>query len=326
MRIGVIGTGAIVGEFLEAVGQANDVECTVICSRKEENAKIFAEKFGMKKIYTDYNLMLCDRNINFIYIALPNSLHYEYTLKALQKGKNVICEKPFTQTLKETTTLIELAKQKELFLFEAITTLHLPNYKSIKEDLKNIGDLKIIECNFSQYSSRYDLFKQGELPNVFNAKFAGGALSDINIYNLHFVIGLFGKPNDFKYYPNIEKGIDTSGILILQYDTFKAICIGAKDCVSDPHINIQGDKGNINVVGSANSIKDYRFILKTKEPVIKNYQPFDNRMVYEIKAFKEICDNKNYEFCYELLEHSKLVIEIAEKARTNSGIKFPADV
>ena len=121
MKIGTVGTGVIVEEFLNAVSEVENVNCVAVYSRKQETASNLANKFNIKKTYTDYESLLNDKEIEFIYIALPNSLHYEYTLKALKSGKNVINEKPFTSTIEEAETLIKTAKEKKLFLFEAIT-------------------------------------------------------------------------------------------------------------------------------------------------------------------------------------------------------------
>ena len=150
MKIGTVGTGAIVEEFLNAVSEVENVNCVAVYSRKQETASNLANKFNIKKTYTDYESLLNDKEIEFIYIALPNSLHYEYTLKALKSGKNVINEKPFTSTIEEAETLIKTAKEKKLFLFEAITTIHLPNYIKVKESLSKIGKIKLVQCNYSK--------------------------------------------------------------------------------------------------------------------------------------------------------------------------------
>lgn len=73
-----------------------------------------------------------------------------------------------------------------------------------------MGDVKIVQLNYSQYSSRYEAFKQGQIAPVFDPKKAGGALMDLNVYNIHFVAGLFGEPKAVHYYPNMKKGVDTS--------------------------------------------------------------------------------------------------------------------
>lgn len=325
MKIGTIGTGLIVKEFLNVVKEVENVECTAVYSRKEETARTLADKYNVKQIYTDYNALLKDENVNFIYIASPNSLHYEYALKALQNGKNVICEKPFTSTVEEAKSLIDLAKEKNLFLFEAITTLHLPNYNKIKEQIEYLGQLKLVQCNFSQYSSKYDKFLQGEIANVFNPAFSGGALSDINIYNLHFVTGLFGKAKEIKYIANIaENGIDTSGIATLTYDDFICECVGAKDSYSPSFVIIQGTRGYIKLNGPTNQCLSFEIEVGGKVEIY-NEQKFSNRMVYEVINFADIYHNNDLQKCHRLLEHSLSVVETAIIARKDAGIIFPAD-
>lgn len=325
MKIGTIGTGVIVEEFLNAVNEVENVECIAVYSRKEKTARVLADKYKVKQIYTDYDALLNDENVNFIYIASPNSLHYGYALKALQNGKNVICEKPFTSTINEAKTLADLAKEKNLFLFEAITTLHLPNYNKIKKLIGSIGELKLVQCNYSQYSSRYNKFLAGEITNAFNPEFSGGALQDINIYNLHFVTGLFGKAKSVKYAANIaENGIDTSGIVTLKYDDFVCECVGAKDSNSPSFAIIQGTKGYIKLNSPANQCVSFEVGLNG---IIETYneQKFTNRMVYELMDFVNIYNNSDFEKCYKLLEHSLSVVETAVMARKDAGIIFAAD-
>ena len=193
MNVATIGTGFIVDWFLTAVQESANISCVAMFSRKESSARMLADKYEIDKIYTNLDDMLKDEEINFVYVASPNSLHFEHALKALQAGKNVICEKPFTSTVEEFDRLVKEAQDRHLYLFEAIVTAHMPNYLRMKEELPRLGTIRMVQCNFSQYSSRYDKFLQGETPNVFNPEFSGRALADINIYNLHYVIGFFGK-------------------------------------------------------------------------------------------------------------------------------------
>lgn len=120
-------------------------------------------------------------------------------------NKHVICEKPFTSNVNELDELIALAKQQNCLLFEAITNQYLPTFKEIKEKISEIGKISIISSNYSQYSSRYNAFKRGEILPAFDVNKSGGALMDLNVYNIHFVVGLFGAPNKVEYFANIEK-------------------------------------------------------------------------------------------------------------------------
>lgn len=325
MKIGTIGTGSIVEAFLSGVNKVDSSECVAVYSRKLETGRNLADKFLVNKVYTDLDEMLDDTEINFIYVASPNSLHYEYALKALRKNKNVICEKPFVSNLKELETLINTAKEKNLMLFEAITTIHLPNYKILKDHINKIGQLRMIQCNYSQYSSRYDALLAGETPNVFSPKFSGGALQDINIYNLHFTMNLFGKPDSVRYIANKHSnGIDTSGVLILKYPGFISECVGAKDTASENFVYIQGEKGFIHVNG-ANGCKVFTVNTKDETYTI-NQQEEMNALYYEMVDFADIYKNKDYKTCYELLDYSHSVMEVLVTARQDAGIVFDADL
>lgn len=328
MKIATIGTSFITEWFLKAVNEIEDCTCVGIYSRKADTGRAFADKTHVQKVYTDLDEMLHSDEIDFIYVASPNSLHYQYSLQALEAGKNVICEKPFTSTVEELKHLIEVAKAKHLFLFEAITTIHVPNYLAMKEKINLLGDIKIVQCNYSQYSSRYDQFMAGEKPNIFMPEFSGGALMDINIYNTHFIMGLFGKPKDVQYFPNLaENGIDTSGILVFDYGSFKATAVGAKDTKSKNCAQIQGDKGYIYVEGQPSRCHRVEVHLNnTSDVEVIELHDRDVTLYYELIAFNDIVKNADYECCYKKLEYSLSVIEVVHEARKKAGIVFAADL
>lgn len=325
MLVATIGTGFIVDTFLSALNDVEGATCVAIYSRMESTAKPLAEKYNVSKVYTKLEDMLADEAIDFIYVASPNSLHYEHARLALSANKHVICEKPFASNSNELRHLITLAKEKKLFLFEAITTIHLPNFKLAKENINRLGEIKSIQCNYSQYSSRYAQLLAGEMTNVFNPTFSGGALVDINIYNLHFVMRLFGEPVSTSYTANLhENGIDTSGILVLQYDGFIASCLGSKDTNGVNFALIQGEKGYMHVEHGANGCRN---ILMHEADLITeiNMQENDNLLYYELVAFQEMYYKKDLDQCYELLAYSDSVLKIVDKAREDAGIVFSAD-
>lgn len=98
----------------------------------------------------------------------------------------------------------------------------------IKEHLDQLGDIKIVECNYSQYSSRYDAFKRGDIAPAFNPKMGGGALRDLNIYNIHFVVGLFGRPKTVQYLANVEKALTHQACLSWTMSSLKWYVSGPK--------------------------------------------------------------------------------------------------
>lgn len=325
MKIATTGTGNIVASFIDAANANQNAECVSVYSRNAHRAKAFADECGISHATNDWDELLSSPDTDFIYIATPNSLHFQQTKQALERGKNVICEKPFTSTTAEVIELIDIAKSNNLFLFEAISTIHMPNFLKIFELLPELGRIKLVNCNYSQFSSKYNSFLEQQNPNVFNPQFSGGALMDINIYNLHFIHRLFGAPKEINYLANIaENGIDTSGIVSLRYTDFVATCTGAKDSNGMNYAQIQGEKGYLNVVQGANGCQSIYLNCNGVERRF-NIQDQCNRLFYEIEAFEHIYSRRDYKSCYSLLEHSLKVIDTVEKARRSAGIYFPAD-
>ncbi|MDS0526980.1 Gfo/Idh/MocA family oxidoreductase [Clostridium sp. SHJSY1] len=327
MRLGIVGAGMIVKDLLSISTLLKDIEFVAICGteRDKETMNQFRKDYRVENIFYNYDELL-NMDLDGIYVALPNNLHFEFAKRALEANKNVIVEKPFTSTYSESLILSNLAKERQLFIFEAITNQYLPNYKKIKELLKDLGDVKIVQCNYSQYSSRYNSFKEGNTLPAFDPRFSGGALMDINIYNIHYVIGLFGKPEEIEYYPNVERGIDTSGVLILDYGKFKCVCIGAKDCKAPIVNNIQGDNGSIYQNTPTNVCESFDLLMNDGTSSKVNINNYAHRMVNEFIEFADMIKNDDLKRCYEMLEHSLIVSEVQTIARKKGGIVFPADM
>ena len=229
-----------------------------------------------------------------------------------------------TSNDREAAELSALAKEKDLYLFEAITTVYLSNFAKIKELLPRIGTVKIVNCNYSQYSRRYDDFRNGTVLPAFDPKKSGGALMDLNLYNLHYLLGLFGEPQNVKYYPNVERDIDTSGILMMDYEGFQAVSIAAKDCAAPANYVIQGTDGYIRQETPANFCMEITLHLNDGTEEKFNEEP-KSRLESEFKRFVKEIDSGDKTFCYEMLDHSLAVSKVQTKARVEAGILFPAD-
>lgn len=322
MKIGTIGTGEIVHHILNAVSNTDGVICEAVYSRSLDNGIALAKKYGVEKVYTGLSDLMEDEQVEFVYIASPNSLHYEQALLALKHGKHVICEKPFTTTLEKTMTLIKLAKEKGLFLFDAVPPSFLPNFYVVKEQLQKIGRIKLVMSNYSQYSSRYDRLLEGDVANIFSKEYAGGCLQDIGFYNLYFNVAMFGKPETATYFPNMYPGkVDTSGMLVLKYPDFVSSNAGAKDTWGINFVQIEGEKGYIYIKDGSNAFAEIKVVTRESEEII-NLQEEIPRWLYEIRGIVEIVKNRDYKECYRRLEITKDVMEVLERARKSAGIYF----
>lgn len=325
MRIGTVGTNFVVVDFVKSA-RAAGAEVTACYSRRRETADAFADKNGIEKRYDDRAAFLNDETLDFIYIASPNSLHFQWTIDALNAGRNVICEKPFMSNTREVEEAIRLAGQKGLFLFEAVTVPHSPNYQKLRDELPALGEIKLVQLNMSQYSSRYDAHLRGENPNIFNPAFSGGALMDLGYYVIHFAYGLFGEPLTVQYYANkADNGIDTSGTTILQYPGMICTLTACKDSRSENLNQIQGTGGYITIPGAASICAQYTVHTREGDRTENVQQPDAPSLYYEMADFKAIWEARDHKKADELLDYALRVNRVVERARRSAGILFPAD-
>ncbi len=324
MRIGLVGSGNIVKCCLDAITQSDAVQSVALCVRERsvEIGKQLQADYQIDRLYTDYAAFLADPEIDCVYLGIPNSLHFSYSKQALEAGKHLICEKPFTSDVAELKQLIKLAVEQKCFLFEAITTIYSPNVRWMKEHLADIGPVKVVQSNYSQYSSRYDQYLSGVVHPAFDPAMSGGALYDINIYNVHLSCFLFGAPLNTEYFCNHGfNGIDTSGVLVMQYPEFVSVCTGAKDSESESQTVIQGEKGYIHLASAPNTALSVELVTKSGTQTIDLNQ-YENRMVCELNAFAKMFAEDNWSECYEYLDHSLQVMTVLTDARNKAGISF----
>ena len=312
MKISIIGTGMIATEVITVLKtEAKGIEITSIFSHSnKEKAEALAKMNHIARVYTDYAQLLKEDEADFVYIALVNSAHYDFASKALAADRNVIIEKPFTMTLTEAETLTAMARQRQLYLFEAISPLHTPNFRLVKESLNRIAPVHLVQCNFSQYSSKFERYLQGDIASAFSPDLGGGALNDLNVYNISVILGLFGRPSSTQYFVNRgHNGIDTSGIMVLTYPTMTATCTGAKDSSSPSFIIIQGEKGWIRIPTTANEFGSVEIMEQGK---LTSYQrnAYESRLTHEFINFKDVWERKDYRQMEEWLDRSVEVVRV----------------
>ncbi|MDU1829049.1 Gfo/Idh/MocA family oxidoreductase [Anaerococcus sp.] len=168
MKLGILGSGKIVKEVLPVLDQIENIDVYAIAARNEEKLQKLAKDFSIKNYYTSIESLLENPEIDTVYIALPNNLHFEAMDKTIDYKKNIICEKPFTSNAYETEKIIKKAKANDLMIVEAMSHRFIPNSIEIKKLIGELGDIKIVSLNYSQYSSRYDKFKEGIIEPVFS--------------------------------------------------------------------------------------------------------------------------------------------------------------
>lgn len=324
MKLGILGIGKIVQELMQVYDRLEVEETYLLTTEKSRiKGELLAQKHGFSGVFTDY-LELLNSPIDTVYIALPNHLHYSYAKQALEHGKHVILEKPATENLRQLQELVALAKERKLLLIEAVTVHQLPAFQKLTEAVAAIGKPRLAVLNYSQYSSRYDDFKLGKIHPVFDPQKAGGALYDLNMYNLHAALGLFGKPKSVSYRANVEKGIDLSGILTLEYNDLQVVCLGAKDCQGENVSVLQSEGGVIRVSEPVSRMTAFQVL-----PRGGNAETVDcgaeNRMYTEFKSLLALIKEPEEAKIAHLQQLSLDAMDIMEQARHQAGIVFPGD-
>ena len=325
MKLGILGTGKIVQEFLPWLVEHGPFTVQAVCSteRSAEQAQELCRQYGVPQHTTNYLELL--QWVDVVYIAVPNLQHVRFARVALEAGRHVIVEKPMAPTAAQAEELAVLARHKKVFLFEAVTTQYLENYAKIRELLPRVGTVKLVQCNFSQYSSRYDAFCAGNAAPAFDPACAGGALMDLGVYNVSYIVGLFGEPNQVHYTANIERGIDTSGILTMDYSGFRAVSMAAKDCAAPARYIIQGTRGYILQKSTANFCGGITFHPNEGKEEHYNLNGGRPRQAAEFEAFARALDTGDQEPCARMLDTSIAVSRVLTVARRSAGVRFPGD-
>lgn len=312
MKVGIIGTGSIAEKIVRVFERISEVEVLCVYSRTLEKGKQFALKFNIGRVYNDLNEMLCNKDLDLIYISSPNSVHKEQIIASLLADKDVICEKPMVLTKKDAEEMFTLAKNKKHFLLEAITVPFMPNYKILQS--QKLDDIHLVSCDLSQYSSRYTNLKEGNVSNVFDTKMGGGALYDLGVYCLHFMYGLFGKPLSLTGISRYYRGVDTSGVILMKYTDMCGVLTYGKDTVGKNETKLQGEKGYYLIEGPCSRVKTCTWVQNEISHTLGKSID-EQHHIYEMESFVRIIKNKDYFSQEKLWKQSLAVAEMVDQIK-----------
>lgn len=343
MNLSIIGSGKIVQEALPIITVTPGITIRSLWARPHslEKAQALAAHYNISRVTSSYNDILSESQIDTVYIALINSVHYDYALQALQAGKHVILEKPACLCAEELQRLAAEARQRHLMLFEAVTLLHLPAFHLLQTELlPQLGTIRHVECNYSQRSSRLDAYLRGEVLPAFDPAAGGGALMDINIYNLHFAIALLGQPQSAHYYCRRGfNGVDLAGTVVLSYQDPPTahpvkegcgctqvssvergcLCTGSKETDAPSFGLVQGDNGWLRIDGSVSTMSAITLCLRGQQPQQIPLSPVTHRLAPEFAAFADILRREDYATMNRLLDHSLAVMHTVDSLLTTAS-------
>ena len=319
MNIGIIGAGTIAHKMAETVTKSGIANMYAIASRSIDKAREFAAIYNIPKAYGSYEEIAADSDIDLIYIATPHSRHYEDCILCIENGRNVLCEKAFTANAIQAKKLLEFAKEKNVFITEAIWTRYIPMRFVLDEILESgiIGEISSLTANLGYDLSMLDRLQLPEL--------AGGALLDLGVYTLNFAVMAFGKDiAQIKSTCTLNKhGVDMNNSIIIKYKDGKTALLHSNFNVKTDRMGIiYGSKGRIEFK-NINNCEGIKVILNNDEvidyPVPPQVSGYEYEVISSLKAIKE-----NRLECDEM-PHSETIffMELMDSLRKEWGIKYP---
>lgn len=321
-RVGIIGAGWIAEKMANALAPLSEYCVHAIASRSKQKADDFAQRWGIAKAYGSYEQMVEDDEIDLVYIATPHSHHYDHARLAISHGKPVLVEKAFTANAKQAEELIAYAREKGVFVTEAIWTRYMPMSHKVKEIMESgiIGQPRILTatlCYMMEHKER-----------IIKPELCGGALLDLGVYCLNFARMYFGTDIQ-KTVSNCimgPTGIDLHESISLTYtgDRMANLQSGAL-CLNDRQGIISGTEGYIRVdnINCPERIDVYR----NYELVETHTKPADMVNGYEYQVYE--CRR-----CIEagLIESPMMphlesisIMRQMDDLRKEWGVKYPMD-
>lgn len=321
IRWGILSTGRIANKFAEALAFVKNSEIAAVGSRNIETAKSFAEQYKINKFYGSYEELVKDPNVDVIYVATPHNLHFENTIMALENGKHVLCEKPFGVNSSEAKKMIAKAKEKNLFLMEALWSRFLPNIIKVKEliDSGTIGKVNLLTAYFSFKSPHSNEHRH------FNVDLCGGTLLDIGIYNVFISTFLLGQPKGFHAVAGLgETGVDKNLSLTFKYEN-ELLAVMYSSFMADTPIvaEIHGEKGKIFLEACYFCPRDIRITYNDgKEEIIK-FDFISNGYNYEAEEVVKCIQEGKIQSDLMSWNDSIKLIEMMDAIRQDCGIFYP---
>lgn len=323
LKIGVMGAGNIANTFCEAVLKSNiEAKLEAIASRNISNAEVYKEKYGFNKAYGSYLELYQDSSIDLIYIATPHGLHYEQMLEILDYSKNILCEKSFTLNEKQAKIIFDKAKEKQVFIMEALWTKFLPTMQETKKLVEDgiIGKIIKLESDFCFKSPRSDDSR------LFNPNLGGGALLDVGIYPITFANMFMGKPDSFTSTVKKHKtGVDITEEIVYKYQNGEAILNASIGKFMPLKGIIHGENGHIKVFNPHKTQKAYVYDANGKLIKKIKYPHEVNGFEYEIKEVIQCIKNNQLESNIHPHQDTLEIMKQMDSIRASWGLTYPQE-
>ena len=319
---GILGCGKIAAKFAEDLRTISRSKLVAVASRNIEKAKNFGNKFEAKKCYASYKELCEDSNIDIIYIATPHVFHFEHTMLCLEHKKAVLCEKPFGMNTTQVKKMIAKAKEKDVFLMEAMWTCFLPHYQYVLEMIysKELGEIRSLKADFG-YQFEFD-------PNsrVYKKELGGGSLLDIGIYPLFAAISMIGNPENISANAILgQTGVDEECSMTLDYKNgVRAQLFSSVTKETKTEATIEFEKGTL-IIHSRFHEPTSITIFKGEKKETKNFDVQTNGYNFEAEHVQEMLFQQRKESTIMTFDMSLKLIHLLDSVRSKIGLYYKED-
>ena len=322
MKVGIIGAGHIAGKIARTLAETEGVDTLAVGSRSMEKAEAFAGEFGVPRAYGSYSALLDDPDVDLVYVATPHSHHFDVTVEAIKKGKACIVEKAFMANAVQTKAVLDLARERKVFIAEAIWTRYQPTVGIIRKLMEDgrIGRLRMISATLA-YSIEHK-------ERIMRPELCGGALLDLGVYALNFV-RMFCNNEIEKIDSQCilsDTGVDlTESVNMTLSGGIMANILSSAGCGGYNTGVLAGSKGNIVVdnVNNPHVIRVYALggVLKEEITVPECITGYE----YEFLACREAIGAGLIE--PPQMPHAEIlrIMEIMDSLRKDWGVKYPME-
>ena len=321
LRVGIIGAGWIAEKAAITLNGLADCEAYAIASRSKEKADAFAEKWKVKKAYGSYSELIADPSVDLVYVGTPHSHHYDVTREALLAGKPCLVEKAFMANHRQAKEIVALARERKVFLAEAIWTRYQPVVAMMRELISSrIGTPRLVTATLG--------YSMGDKPRIMRADLCGGALLDLGVYALNFVRMFFDADivSLTSQCVKSRTGMDlTNAMTLVLSDGVLCNLQSSAACVGDNIGVIAGTEGNLIIDNINNPQKitvngpDRTYIETIHVPQqITGYE-------YQFMACRQALIDGLLEPREMPLEETLYIMELMDGLRKEWGVKYPMD-
>ena len=322
IKWGIIGLGKIAHSFASDLALIPEAELTAVASSDLERAKVFANQFNSKAYYDSYETLLQDPSIQIIYIATLHPDHQKWSIKAMEAGKAVLCEKPLAMNRQQVTEMIVASRKHKVFLMEAFWTRFNPAYIQAKQWIAEgkIGKLRYINATFSFYGLEKDKDSR-----ILNLEKGGGALLDIGLYPVFLAYSLLGIPDKIQSSAiQMDSGLDLQISMIFNYSEAQAVLYSGITNDEDMTARICGTAGSLYLGSRWHEAASIKYVCQETEEVLP-FQLLGQGYSYEILEAHQCLRKDMYESELWSHQNSLEMVTLLDTIREQCGIHYPAD-